>query len=327
MMKICLIFILIIKFVYSVQYNQLCTFSFGTCNWSIGRRWHITSLDNGDKILIADAESKEDKRIGFTDAIISSWLQLSSLCSFDIRLTFQYSIQNENDLIEIYLIEKNRTRMISLGQWKSKPNINNSLEDNDLMWQQVNVTFKAAEEFRIDIEIRHLPNKKNNPLVWFGIDDILIENCPIAILNTTANIPHTTEIITTTSISWTTKLYSNESNTTLFNIPYWKLDDLSDEHPSSSSGHTLLTLILYLLCALIALTLLIILFTIIIFTYRKHCCQSSSSSSSSSSMIDHRYQPGKTKLNNRIGIQIENIDRDNQTVIKTISTPVRPCFE
>ncbi|CAF4830131.1 unnamed protein product, partial [Rotaria sp. Silwood2] len=99
--------------------------------------------------LIADAESKEDKRIGFTDAIMSSWLQLSSLCSFDVRLTFQYSIQNENDLIEIYVIEKNRTRMISIGQWKDTVNINNSLEYNDPIWQQGNVTFKAAEEFRV----------------------------------------------------------------------------------------------------------------------------------------------------------------------------------
>ncbi|CAF3592004.1 unnamed protein product, partial [Rotaria sp. Silwood2] len=136
----------------------------------------------------------------------------------------------------------------------------------------------------------------------------------------TSNILHTTEIVTTTLSSWTTKLYSNESNTTLFNIPYWKLDDLSDENPSSSPGQILLTLILYLLCALIAFTLLIILFSIIIFTYRKHCCPSSSS------MIDHRYQLGKTKLNNRIGIQIENIDHDNQTV-KTMNTTVRPCFE
>ncbi|CAF1095486.1 unnamed protein product [Rotaria sp. Silwood1] len=320
MMKIYLIFVIIIKLIYSVQYNQLCTFSFGTCNWSIGRRWHITSLDNGDKVLIADAESKEDKRIGFTDAIMSSWLQLSPLCSFDIRLTFQYYIENENDLIEIYFIEKNRTRMISIGQWKSRTNINNSSENNDQIWQQGNVTFKAAEEFRIDIEIRHLPNKKNNPSVWFGIDDILIENCPIAIVNTTSNNLHTTEILTTTSISWSTKLYSNESNTTLFNIPYWKLDDLSDEQLSSSPGQTLLTLILYLLCALIALTLLIILFSIIIFTYRKHCCPSSSS------MMNHRCQLDKTKQNNRIGIQIENIDRDNQT-IKTMNTTVRPCFE
>lgn len=93
-------------------------------------------------VLMADAESKEDQRIGFTDAIVSSWLHLSPLCSFDIRLTFQYSIPNVHDLFEIYFIEKNRTRMSSLGQWKG-------LESNETIWQQGNLTFKAAEEFRV----------------------------------------------------------------------------------------------------------------------------------------------------------------------------------
>jgi len=158
-----LILVLLIKFVSSVQYNQPCTFSSGTCDWSIGRRWHIVNLNDEDKgienifsnkilkfilVLIADAESKEDKRTGFTDAIMSSWLHLSSLCSFDIRLTFQYSIQNEYDLIEIYFIQKNRTRMNSLGQWKGLIN-NHSLENNEPIWQQGNVTFKAADEFRV----------------------------------------------------------------------------------------------------------------------------------------------------------------------------------
>jgi hypothetical protein len=141
----------------AVQYNEPCTFSLGTCDWNIGRRWHIANLDDEDKgfeiillfsfsililVLTADAESKEDKRIGFTDAIMSSWLHLSPLCSFDIRLTFQYNIENEDDLIEIYLIEKNRTRMSSLGQWKG-------LKTNQSIWQQGNVTFKASEEFRV----------------------------------------------------------------------------------------------------------------------------------------------------------------------------------
>ncbi|CAM4836116.1 unnamed protein product [Rotaria magnacalcarata] len=320
MMKIFLIFVLIIKLVDSVQYNQLCTFSFGTCSWSIGRRWHITNLDNGNKVLIADAESKEDKRIGFTDAIMSSWLHLSPLCSFDIRLTFQYSIQNEHDLIEIYLMEKNRTRLTSVGQWKGIINKNDSSENNDPIWQQGNVVFKAAEEFRIDIEIRHVPKRKNNALVWFGLDDIFIENCPIAIVNITSSTFHTTEIQTTTSITSSTKLYSNESNSTLFNLPNWKLDDLSDENPPSSPGQTMLTLVLYLLCALIALTLLIILFSIIIFTSRKHFCPSSSLT------MNHQYQFGKNKVHNRIGIQIENADRDNKT-LKTTNTTVRSCFE
>lgn len=93
-------------------------------------------------VLIADAESKEDQRTGFTDAIVSSWLHLSPLCSFDVRLTFQYSISNTEDLLELYLIEKNRTRMSSLGQWRG-------LESNETIWQQGNLTFKAAEEFRV----------------------------------------------------------------------------------------------------------------------------------------------------------------------------------
>jgi hypothetical protein len=100
-------------------------------------------------VLIADAESKEDKRIGFTDAIMSSWLHLSPLCSFDIRLTFRFRIQNEYDLIEIYLIEKNPTRMTSLGQWHGIINKTNASEIKDFIWQQGNITFKAAEEFRV----------------------------------------------------------------------------------------------------------------------------------------------------------------------------------
>ena len=74
---------------------------------------------------------------------MSSWLRLSPLCSFDVRLTFQYSIENTDDSIEIYLIDKNRTRMSSLGQWKGRS------RDNQSIWQQGNVTFKAAEEFRV----------------------------------------------------------------------------------------------------------------------------------------------------------------------------------
>jgi len=120
----------------------------------------------------------------------------------------------------------------------------------------------------------------------------------------------------------TTGFYSNENKSTLFNISSWKLTDLRDDFPTSFIRQNLLTLILYLLCALIALTLLIILFSIIIFTYRKHCLPSPSSSP----IIDHRYRMEKNKFNNRIGIQIENIDRENPS-IKTLDTSVRPCFE
>jgi hypothetical protein len=81
---------------------------------------------------------------------MSSWLHLSPLCSFDIRLTFQYSIQNEYDFIEIYFIEKTRTLMTAVGQWKGiKNNNNNSLDNHQPIWQHGNVTFKAAEEFRV----------------------------------------------------------------------------------------------------------------------------------------------------------------------------------
>ena len=134
----------------------------------------------------------------------------------------------------------------------------------------------------------------------------------LAIVNTSNTIHHTTE--TTTLIFRFTKSYSNESDS-IFNRSSWKLDDLPDEQPSSSR-QTLITLILYLFCALIAFTLLIILIAIILFTYRKHCFPSS--------MVDQ--QLGKNKQNNRIGIQIENFERDNQ-IVKTIDNPVRPCFE
>jgi hypothetical protein len=30
----------------SIQYNQQCTFSFGSCHWNIGRRWEIKNLDD-----------------------------------------------------------------------------------------------------------------------------------------------------------------------------------------------------------------------------------------------------------------------------------------
>jgi len=121
--------------------------------------------------------------------------------------------------------------------------------------------------------------------------------------------------MTITPISSTIRF---ESNSTLSNISNLKLDNLRDELPLSFVRQSLLTLILYLLCALIAFTLLIILFGIIVFTYRKHCF--------SSPIIDPRYRLSKTKLNNRIDIQIENIDNDNQN-IKTIDNTVQSCFE
>lgn len=115
----------------------------------------------------------------------------------------------------------------------------------------------------------------------------------------------------TTAITSTIKYYLNEANSTLFNISQFKLDNLHDELPFTYFRQNLISLILYLLCALIALTLLIILFAIIIFTYRKHCCPTS--------LNDQR----RKLSNNRIGIQIENIDQNN----KTTDTTVRSYFE
>lgn len=133
----------------------------------------------------------------------------------------------------------------------------------------------------------------------------------------------TTTTTTTTTILSTSAFPSNESNTTLISSSTRKLLDLHNELPSSTFlRQNLLSLILYLLCALIALTLLIILFSIIIFTYRKHCFPSPSSSP----ILDHRYRLRKHRISNRVGIQVEKLDRESQDV-KTTNTTVRPCFE
>ena len=87
--------------------------------------------------------------MGFTDTIISPWLQLSPLCSFDGRLTFRFSISNDRDHIEIYLIENNRTQTTSLGQWKSTTNKAHSIKVDDLSLQQGNITFQVSEQFQV----------------------------------------------------------------------------------------------------------------------------------------------------------------------------------
>ena len=46
-------------FVSSVQYNQQCTFSFGTCNWHIGRRWQIKNLDDEKDVNPAELNIAE----------------------------------------------------------------------------------------------------------------------------------------------------------------------------------------------------------------------------------------------------------------------------
>jgi hypothetical protein len=135
--------------------------------------------------------------MGFTDTITSSLLYLTPSCSFDIRLTFQFSIENEQDRLEVFLIKNNGARISSIGRWKAitNENLNSSKKVIETLWQQAVITFRAAEEFRvgiyfiknyilsffsskIDIEVRHLPDTKNNSNIWFAIDDILIESCP-----------------------------------------------------------------------------------------------------------------------------------------------------
>ncbi|CAF3607754.1 unnamed protein product [Rotaria sordida] len=316
--------------VSSIQYNQRCTFSSGTCNWNIGRRWQIRNLDDetNDKILVAVDGSHIDKEMGFTDIITSSWLYLTSSCSFNIRLTFQFSIENEQDQIEVFLIKKNGIEILSLGQWKAlKYENSNTSDDIESIWQQANITFKAAEEFRIEIEIRHLPDKKNISITWFAIDDILIENCPN--IRTTTTCPNQQTILTTLSRSIPS--YFNISNSSLFRRSFfrfrWKFNDSSSVSSSEESPSpprlTLLTFIVYILCALVGLSLLIILLAIIIFTYRKYCLPSRRSLTP---IIDHRYRSSRKKKHNHMDLQHNSyIDQDARTE-KTMITTIRQCY-
>ncbi|CAF1047506.1 unnamed protein product [Rotaria sp. Silwood1] len=331
-MRICLILYiieLIIIIVSSVQYNQRCTFSSGTCNWNIGRRWQIRNLDDetNDKVLIAVDGSHIDKEMGFTDIIASSWLYLTSSCSFNIRLTFQFSIEHEQDQIEVFLIKKDGIQILSLGQWKAfKYENSNTSDDIESLWQQANITFKAAEEFRIEIEIRHLPDKKNESTTWFAIDDILIESCPNVRTTSTCTNQQTLQ----TTPSWPIRSYFNLSNSSLFRRSFfrfrWKFNDSSIGSPTEESSPprlTLLTFILYMLCALVGLSLLIILLAIIIFTYRKYCLPSRTSSTP---MINHRYRSSRKKKHNHIGLQHNSyIDQDARTE-KTMITTIRQCY-
>lgn len=66
----------------------------------------------------------------------------------DIRLTFQFSIENEQDQIEVFLIKKDGIQISSIGQWKALTN-KNTFENIESLWQQANITFKAAEKFRV----------------------------------------------------------------------------------------------------------------------------------------------------------------------------------
>lgn len=86
--------------------------------------------------------------MGFTDVVTSSWLYLTDACSFEIQLTFQFSIENEQDQIEVFLIGNDRGQIASIGQWKALTN-KNSFEEIESLWQQANITFKAMEQFRV----------------------------------------------------------------------------------------------------------------------------------------------------------------------------------
>lgn len=92
--------------------------------------------------------SNQDKEMGFTDIVTSPWLYLTNACAFDIQLTFQLSIENEQDQIEVFLLGKDQLQTSSMGKWKALTN-KNSLEDVESLWQQANITFKAEEQFRV----------------------------------------------------------------------------------------------------------------------------------------------------------------------------------
>ena len=105
-------------------------------------------------VLIAVDGSNIDQIMGFTDIIASSWLYLIPSCSFNIRLTFRFSIENEQDQIEVFLIKKDRMQISSIGQWKALTyEMSNSSEDIKSFWQQANMTFSASEEFRVSIHL------------------------------------------------------------------------------------------------------------------------------------------------------------------------------
>ena len=99
-------------------------------------------------MLIAVDRNNQDKEMGFTDVITSSRLSLTTSCSRDIRLTFQFSIENEQDQIEVFLIKKGEPQVSSIGQWKALTK-RNAFEYIESLWQQANITFIAAEEFQV----------------------------------------------------------------------------------------------------------------------------------------------------------------------------------
>ncbi|UJR27050.1 hypothetical protein I4U23_008354 [Adineta vaga] len=323
----------------SIRYNQRCTFSLNTCKWNLGRRWQIKNLEDesDDKVLIAVDESNIDKEKGFTDVITSPWLYLTRSCSYTIRLTFQFNIENEQDQIEVFLIKTNHTQILSLGHWKAltQKNLNTS-DDIESLWQQANLTFKAAEEFRIEIEIRHLPENKTTSTTWFAIDDILIENCPDISTTTTMSSSQRYPTISSTTVPWPTYSNFNTSDSSLLRRSFfrfrWKFNDSSSISTSEevlSSRITFLTFILYVFYAFVAMTLLILLLAIAIFIFRKYCLiptATTNTTSSSIPIIDRRYHSSKKKKHpHLISYHNSHIDQDARTE-KTMVTTIRPHY-
>lgn len=161
---------LMIPPVSTIPYDQLCTFSSDRCQWNSGRRWAIGQFDDeiDDQgrideqqltrfhrrsilVLMAMGHSEDDEQLGYTDSISTSWLTLSPICAFNIRLGFLFNIENEHDRLEAFLWKKNGTRISSIGQWKGLSNVRMNLSDErESHWQQANLTFQAAEQFRVE---------------------------------------------------------------------------------------------------------------------------------------------------------------------------------
>ena len=99
---------------------------------------------------MATGQSEDDERLGYTDSLISSRLTLLPTCSYHLRIIFQFYIELEHDRIEVFLLKRNGTRVLSLGQWKGliETNKTNATE-SESNWQQANLTLLAAEEFRV----------------------------------------------------------------------------------------------------------------------------------------------------------------------------------
>lgn len=169
--------------VVSIQYNKKCTFSSGSCDWNLGRRWQINNLDDEtyDKgndflveleirrfllVLIAIDANTKDKEKGFTDVVSTSWLYLTSSCSFSVRLSFEFNIENDQDEIEAFLIKKDEPQITPIGHWQAIKLDNTDISnDAESLWRHANVSFQAAEEFRVRIH----PIKTKSISIYYRI--------------------------------------------------------------------------------------------------------------------------------------------------------------